>query len=64
MTIGRFNFLLGVRFHNGESLYKFAKIDLPAIGGIVSVEILPYTRPLKYYGINWENEMVADESHP
>jgi len=63
MTLGRYNFILGVRFHNVEHLYKFAKIELPAIGGIVSVEILPYTRPLKYYGINWENDITVGDLH-
>jgi len=62
MTLGRFNFLLGVRFHNIEHLYKFAKIELPSMGGIVTVDILPYTRPLKYYGIHWDNDIVGTDT--
>jgi len=61
MTISRFNFVLGVRFRNMELLHQFVKMEIPSLGGVNSVEILPYTHLLKYHGITWYEEKVLDK---
>ena len=55
MCIGRFNVLLGARFHNVDLVNLFTKVELPRIQGVDSVQTFLLNRPLKYHGIDWSH---------
>ena len=53
VSIGRFDIIIGARFHNMDLLTHFVNIELPAIKGVASVETFLAIRTLKYHGIDW-----------
>jgi DNA-binding Lrp family transcriptional regulator len=53
LTLGRFNILISVRFHNMDILGEFVQVELPRIPGISSVETFLHSKPLKYHNYYW-----------
>ena len=53
LSLGRFNLIICVRFHNTDLLNEFLKVKLAAIKGITSIEPFLYSRLLKYHNVDW-----------
>ena len=53
VSVGRFNLVIAARFHDIDFLDRFVTIELPAIGGVSSVETFLHNKPLKYHNIKW-----------
>lgn len=55
--IGKFNVDLATRFQDLDSLNNFTQVVLPKVEGVSSIQAFLYSRPLKYHGIDWSNEL-------
>lgn len=52
-TIGRFNIILVVRFHNLNMLNEFVQVELAKLKGVSKIEEFLHSKPLKFHNVIW-----------
>lgn len=61
-SIGRFNIVISVRFHNVDSFTRYLNTELRNVKEISFVESFVHSKPLKYHNVIWPYSLNSDES--